>query len=335
MKKFGVIALTCISMTLTACGSNVETITPDAAATTTAVSSKEQNEETKANETKDNEATEVVKEETPSIEEILKDTPWKLVIDASFEYKCNDALCYNEDTILSVGYAGEIHYYENSDTTWPRAENQSLCRFGLDFIDDNICYTCGNGNITKSVDGGKTFVKKTDFVSKELSTMISFIDENTGIVASKNLLGITKDGAETWSTIELPGKNDIICIKMESADQFCYIDAKLTIYLTEDGGQTWETLPLNLPEGEDYMPVKKSLDIVAEGDGIYTIYCVQRSTKMIKSYTTKDHFTSYTENIMPELAVGASYVHVEGNYLSIYDAKSKTLTAIVKSDSAT
>lgn len=337
MRRFGVIALACISMTLTACGSNVEAITPDAGATTVATDSKGLNEETKAvNETNDNKTTETVKEETPTLDEILKDTSWKLVMDTVIEHPCFDAMGYNEDTILTVGYGGEIHYYESSDTTWPRSENGSLCRYGLDIVDGNIVYTCGNGsNITKSVDGGKTFVKKTNLDSRELCTMISFIDENTGIVASKNLLGITKDGAETWSTVELPGKDDIICIKMKSADQFCYIDSKFTIYMTEDGGKTWETLPLNLPEGDDYMPVKKSIDIVFEEDDTYTIYCVQKSTKMVKSYSTKDYFLSYSENTMPEIAVGACYLYVKGDYITFYNDRKKILTVIAKSDSAT
>lgn len=260
-------------------------------------------------------------EEELTLEEILQDTQWQLFMERKYDFSCNDVLCYDENNIIAVGYAGEIHYYESSDDTCPRAENTSLCRFGIDILDGNICYTCGNTNVTKSVDGGKTFEKKTDFASTDNATMISFIDENTGIVASKKVLGITKDGAETWTYLELPSDEEILCIKMETADEFCFIDRSFNIHFTEDGGASWESIPLNLPEGTNYIPVKKNIEITKDCEDVYTIYCVDKDSFMLKSYTTNDRFYSCTENEMPLLKANGYSLHMRGKYLTLTHAK--------------
>lgn len=258
------------------------------------------------------------------------DIPWEMVTELKYDFNVYDAMFYSEEDAITVGYAGEIHTSKDGGVTWPKSENQSLCRFGLDVVDKSICYTCGNGgDITKSVDGGKTFTSMTKFGQNEPNQciMMSFLDENTGIVAAKTYMAITKDGAKSWTPIEITAT--AIAIYMETANQFSYIGDDLTLYQTTDGGTTWNAIPLNLPEKDDYINLKKDFAFTSEEDGSYTIYCFQKSTKSLKSYTTTDLCVTYVENPMPETS-NIGYLHMKGNILTICNTLGKTITAFVK-----
>ncbi len=336
MKKYGLILLFILTLTATtACGSSQEPDTLSTDANANAVNN-EQQEETEPEEVVEEKKEEKIKEEKTeevvelTLEEILQDSAWSLVMQQTFDFKCHDALYFDEGKAIAIGFAGETHYLNAEDDSWPLSENNSLCRYGIDMIDENICYVTGNTNVTKSVDGGKTFVKKTDFKSSEFATMVSFIDENTGIAASKKDFGITKDGAETWNYLELPSDKEIICIKMETADRFFYVDNSLTLHITEDGGNSWTSNALNLPDGDNYAPVKKYIEITVDGDNSYTVYCMQKGTLLLKSYSTNDGFATYTENAMPLLKISGDYIHVEGDYITLFNANRKEMTVLVK-----
>ncbi len=333
MKKYGLISsVFIIALTAaTACGSSQLTSTPSTDAIVTTVDTEQQEEETKSEEVVEETKEEKVEEVAePTLEEIMQESAWDLVMQQTFDFKCHDALYFDEGKSIAIGYAGETHYLNPEDNSWPRSENQSLCRYGIDMVDENLCFVTGNSNVTKSVDGGKTFVKKTDFKGSEFATMVSFIDENTGIAASRNVFGITNDGAETWNYFELQSDKDIICIKMETADRFFYVDSSLTLYITEDGGNSWTSSALNLPDGDNYVPAKKYIEITVDGENSYTVYCIQKGTFLLKSYSTNDGFATYTENAMPLLKVSGNYIHVEGNYLTLFNATKKEMTVIVK-----
>lgn len=254
---------------------------------------------------------------------------WDVLAENVYDFSINDMAFYSENLAITVGKGGEIHYSNDQGITYPRSDNESHCRFGLDIVSDELCYTCGNnGEVTKSTDGGKTFKRMTDFGSFQ-SQIISFVDENNGLIVSKESMAITNDGAETWSPLETPSA--VIAVCMETADSFCYIGDDLNLYRTTDSGTTWMQTPLNLPEETDYLNKSKNFAFTIDGSDSYTFYCFQKSTGLLKSYSTTDNCVNYSENTMPTIDV-TSYIYINhpGNIITLYNTFDKSVIALIK-----
>lgn len=136
---------------------------------------------------------------------------------------------------------------------------------------------------------------------------------------------MTTDGAASWTEITLPECEDIICCRLASKDEFLYVDKAFNAFLTKDGGATWTTIALNLPDTYEYVPLQKRVDITIEGNDSYTVYCMDKKSGALKSFTTNDNFATYTENVMPDTNVKVYYVHVKDNYISLYTPNTKNL----------
>jgi photosystem II stability/assembly factor-like uncharacterized protein len=82
---------------------------------------------------------------------------WQVVETASFSHPVYYGGFMDESFGITVGYTGEIHYITDGGVNWPQAQNPSMCRFGLDIVDSQTAWNCGNGgHVHVSIDGGKT-----------------------------------------------------------------------------------------------------------------------------------------------------------------------------------
>ncbi len=64
----------------------------------------------------------------------------------------------NESLGVTVGLDGEVHYTTDGGKSWPDANNNSMCRYVLDFVDKDTVWHCGNnGDIGISTDGGRNW----------------------------------------------------------------------------------------------------------------------------------------------------------------------------------
>ena len=193
-----------------------------------------------------------------------------------------------------------------------------------------MSYTCGNaGEVTKSTDGGKTYAQKTkfgDYVPDQCQ-MLSFCDENNGIIASYKRMAITSDGATTWTELKVPAK--ILCIYMVSTTEFYFIGHDLNLYRTVDGGSNWETITMNLPEKKNYILNPLNFALYVDGDNAYTIFCIPSSSRLVKSYSTIDNWATCKENTVPELPIfGKLYFNHEGSLLTINNATDSNCTVL-------
>ncbi len=87
-----------------------------------------------------------------------QETAWQALIDAKAAQRVYIA-GFNDDTRgITAGYAGATYYSENAGSSWTKAANISMCRYGLDILDGGVAVTCGNGGDNRiSLDGGKTW----------------------------------------------------------------------------------------------------------------------------------------------------------------------------------
>jgi photosystem II stability/assembly factor-like uncharacterized protein len=150
---------------------------------------------------------------------------------------------------IGVGLESMIYYSNDNAHTWLYAQNQSNCLFGLEIVDENVAWTCGNvGDVRLSTDGGKTWQVAKNFRDHTLAYChhLSFLDAATGWAATSTELGLTTDGAQTWNPVALPqGIGEMEAIFLRTVLEGYILDSSGRLYITTDGGKTWglSTLP--------------------------------------------------------------------------------------------
>lgn len=144
---------------------------------------------------------------------------------------------------VTVGYGGDVRYSTDGGATWAEGENSSMCRFGLEVVDEQTAWNCGNGgHVRLSTDGGRTWQPVTNFgpSAPNHCRFLSFLDATTGWAAAPSLLGMTADGGETWQEIVLPeGVTTIAAIHLRTPRDGYLLDADGRLFVTSDGGASW------------------------------------------------------------------------------------------------
>jgi photosystem II stability/assembly factor-like uncharacterized protein len=179
-------------------------------------------------------------------------TDWSVVVDNQITHPSNIAGFPNDKFGITVGPSGEIHYTDDGGKTWPRAKNNSLCRFSLDIVDENLIWCGGNGgNVRVSKDGGKTWSAVTDIVLGGMHSNIDFVDDTTGWIASALKLAATTDGGKTWTELTLPEKTKgiaAVCLRTPKDGYLLYNNG--LFFTTKDGGATWSKQDLGFDQYE-------------------------------------------------------------------------------------
>lgn len=182
----------------------------------------------------------------PATPEPQKPT-WTVVNDIEVTHKTNYEGFLNEQTGITVGYAGEIHYTTDGGKTWPRGENKSMCRYALEIVNENLAICGGNGHeVRVTKDGGKTWTELAKFNGTGMHYHISFADENNGWIATANKFAATSDGGMTWNELQLPeGEKKIQALFLRTATDGYVLTPNGSLYTTTDGGQTFSKQDLN------------------------------------------------------------------------------------------
>jgi len=72
---------------------------------------------------------------------------------------------------------------------------------------------------------------------------VSFLDDNTGWLASLYMFGSTRDGGSTWTDVPQPrGLDDIASIDLVAPGKGYLLDFSGVLYSTQDNGSTWNTI---------------------------------------------------------------------------------------------
>ena len=160
--------------------------------------------------------------------------------------------------------------------------------------------------------------------------LMSFCDENNGMIASGKRLAVTADGAATWNELDIPF--EITAIRMVTQSEFYCIAKGLIMYKTADGGLTWESTPLNLPLGNEYIDFIQNFALSVDGKDEFTVFCVGLRDRELKSYSTIDGWKSCFENLIPEMYANviSLYLNPHGNILTVTDLDRNSITALKK-----
>ena len=262
-----------------------------------------------------------------------KETNWEIVktVDNTKANATHIGGFLNENFGITAGYKGEMHYTNDGGESWPRATNESLCRFGLQIINENLAWTCGNGgSVRKTTDGGKTWQKVTDFGESEPNQCryVSFLDENTGWIASPKKLGSTTDGGKTWVTLQLPsGIKDMVAIDLLDKNTGYLVDNNNKLYITNDGGSTWTNKPINIDNLTNII-WKTNVSLIRFTDKDNATFFYYGDDKKLKCSVTKDGGDTWEEKAMPDVEGYGLFLSPDGKYLSVNGPSGETITLL-------
>ncbi|HYH01803.1 MAG TPA: hypothetical protein VEC37_01770 [Bacillota bacterium] len=235
---------------------------------------------------------------------------WKQLLQIRIPHSTTAAGFISGSHGITVGLNGECHYTLDSGKTWPRAENNSACRFGLDIVDEKIMWNCGNGaNVRFSTDGGKVWKEVADCGVN--GQFISFINDRTGWVAQNNKLASTHDAGTTWTNIEIPIQS-IVAITLVSENSGILVDESLNLYLTNNDGKNWVTQKANINDQLLYPAIR----FTDSNHGI--IVGFSTTIKMEVAYLTADGGKTWKQEKIVSL-LGAPYLTRDGKVLTLYN----------------
>jgi len=137
---------------------------------------------------------------------------------------------------------------------WQTVNMENYGQFNqVKFFSKDTGYAITNGNLVKTVDGGKTFQNLCKHHHLPLSCF-HFLNEKTGFVAGTTGMVLkTFDGGDSWIKIPVPTEKAFESIFfVDSLVGFCS-GWDGTIVKTTDGGLTWSIY--TLPDAEDLLKI--------------------------------------------------------------------------------
>jgi photosystem II stability/assembly factor-like uncharacterized protein len=153
---------------------------------------------------------------------------------------------HSESYGITVGPDDDVRFTTDGGETWTKAAGELHCRHGLEIVDDQVAWHCGNGGTRVTTDGGRSW--RTVVPSPCAS--LSFLDAKTGWASSPYTLMSTADGGATWTRLYPPvGENNIAAVALRTAEDGYVLDEDANLYATDDGGQNWEMRGVMVPDG--------------------------------------------------------------------------------------
>jgi photosystem II stability/assembly factor-like uncharacterized protein len=238
---------------------------------------------------------------------------WEKLFETAISHKTNKAVFLNESYGITVGYGGECHYTLDAGNSWPKADNNSACRFGLDIVDQTLAWHCGNGTtVGFTNDSGKSWriVGKCDFVANQ----ISFINSTTGWVSDGYLqIAATNNAGTDWTNIKLPdGISEIGAINLlaENIGFLLNVDGSI-LYSTTDNGNTWQAQKTGI-KGKLYAPYVRFLN---HQEGYIVASNIEQRTEAV--FVTVNGGATWKMESLNQKVCGGPFLSHDGRFLTL------------------
>lgn len=254
---------------------------------------------------------------------------WKVAQQVKVQHATTVAAFLNDTFGITAGYAGEIHYTADGGQTWPRAKNSSMCRFGLDIVNQSLAWHVGNGgNVRMSTDGGQNWTAVSNLSSSGISQFISFVDAKTGWAANQTKLWATADGAQKWTEVALPtGAKNLVEIVLRTASSGYLLDEAGVLYITQDGGQHWSSQALELKDGAMALvklPHGAAMRFFDADHGLIIASLAGGGNSELVALRTADGGKTWQkEDLAVPAKIGSLYLTHDGTTLTIFDTSNQ------------
>ena len=242
---------------------------------------------------------------------------------------------------ITVGLAGEIKYTLDGGSSWVKAENSTSTLYGLDIVNSDVAWSCGDGaKISMSADGGKTWHMVTNYGpenaahSHDQCRFLSFLDATTGWAATPVKLGLTTDGGQTWTDLPLPGGiQNIMAIALRTISDGYILDSAGKLYTTRDGGQTWVVQSLDFAQraffGKTLAP-SLAMRFVDDKHGLIVLPVGDPDSGYLttSAYTADGGETWQVDPLPVEKGIPNLYLSHDGRTLTVLDQIAKTMNIL-------
>lgn len=206
---------------------------------------------------------------------------------------------FSEDSIVAVGYFGNVSTYNPKEEKWVDGANRSACLFGLEGIDADTYIACGNAaGVVYTADRGKTWTLLSDFgASAPYQCRYASFSRNTvGWIASSILIGQTEDFGKSWRKIPFDTKiNGNIMSVCNIDDNRGYVfTVKGDLFYTENAGESWVKTaqvidPKTTPLRNEFTQNKQTLQVrIKESKGIITFSNETDEGYFLNIYNSED-----------------------------------------------
>ena len=248
---------------------------------------------------------------------------WQVIRQTDVQHSTTIAGFLDKNYGITAGVRGEVHTTRDGGDTWPDATNESLCRFGLEILDEQVAWHCGNGgHVRITTDGGITWHEVADFGPNEPRhcRLLSFVDADIGWAATPFQLGATVDSGTSWTEINLPeGIENIAAIALRTISDGYLLDLKGNVFITQDGGDTWTNRSLGLKAGKELMDFNAPMAAMRWYDadhGLVVVSLVGEGESEVLAFHTADGGQTWEQESVPA-KFGVLYLTRDGRVLTI------------------
>lgn len=189
-------------------------------------------------------------------------------------------------------------------------------------MDVQVIWQCSLGPVGVSDDGGRTWQAVTDYGN---CRHLSFLDAQTGWIATPHQLGATANGGQTWDEVPLPaGAQEVIALSLRTPVEGYLLDSTGVLHVTADGGQSWSAHALGLDLEGYVIPSRETASaavcFVDADHGLAVVHLIGGISSKIVTLRTADGGQTWTqEDEMPVSLLVALYLSRDGSTLTITD----------------
>ena len=229
--------------------------------------------------------------------DIIKKDKWKAITVSEVQQgTVTIAGFVDKEYGITVGYGGQKRYTVDGGKIWEIGQNSSFCRFGLEILNRDRAWSCGNlGHNRKSL---------KDFGPAEPlhCRFISFCNDKDGWLAAPSILAKTNDSGENWEQIDLPPDiGNILAINLPDVNTGYLLDDKGIIFKTTDLGKSWKKMDIVLEKENYFLSSTDASSCVMKfinNSGIVILRQVKPDLQIMALYT-EDGGKTWNPKIIP------------------------------------
>jgi photosystem II stability/assembly factor-like uncharacterized protein len=266
---------------------------------------------------------------------------WRLAATRAFELPARYAGFVDERSGITVGPGGLVHYTRDGGRTWSQGLIVSASRHALEMLPDGLAWNAGILNVCRSFNGGKTWYRGGAFGSgaPNPALFLSFADENRGLVANLERLGMTADGGLSWTDVPLPdGVGEIAAVSLSVAPPperdtspamvaletirkvvGRVLDRSGRLWTTEDGGRTWRGAESPLA-GQAFHVAGRAptvaLRFTPSGEGILAAFVQRAGGHQCRIFRLAAGAGDWREERVSLMELGTLFLSPDGNLLT-------------------